>query len=63
VLYTDGLIEFNHDADEGERRLVAAATDAAETHPDHAAQFIVDRVLRGEERHPDDVAVLTIWFD
>jgi serine phosphatase RsbU (regulator of sigma subunit) len=62
VLYTDGLIEFNHDAADGERRLLRAAADAANEQPEHPARFIVENVLRGEERHPDDVAVLTISF-
>jgi serine phosphatase RsbU (regulator of sigma subunit) len=62
VLYTDGLIEFNHDADEGERRLVQAVAEAANAKPTHPAQFIVESVVRGEQRHPDDVAVLTIFF-
>jgi len=63
VLYTDGLIEFSHNADEGERRLLQATADAANAHPARPAQFIVESVLRGDVRHPDDVAVLTIFFE
>jgi serine phosphatase RsbU (regulator of sigma subunit) len=63
VLYTDGLIEFNHDADEGQRRLLQAASEAVTSKAANPAQFIVENVLRGDERHPDDVAVLTIFFD
>jgi serine phosphatase RsbU (regulator of sigma subunit) len=62
VLYTDGLIEFNHDAEEGERRLLVAARQAVETNASDPAQFIVRSVLRDEPEYTDDVAVLTIFF-
>lgn len=62
VLYTDGLVEFSHDVDEGEARLLAAARDAVEARDPSPAGFIVEHVLRGEQRYPDDVAVLTIAF-
>jgi serine phosphatase RsbU (regulator of sigma subunit) len=64
VLYTDGLIESNHDTEDGEVRLLRAARDAVTAKAQHPAKFIVERALKEEERrHPDDVAVLTILFD
>ena len=57
VIYTDGLIEATHDAEEGERRLRAAllAIDVDAARP---AQSIHDAVLADGLR--DDVAILTI---
>jgi len=63
VLYTDGLIEFSHDTDEGEARLLKAARDAVDTKAPHPAKFIVESVLQKEPQHPDDVAVMTIFFE
>jgi serine phosphatase RsbU (regulator of sigma subunit) len=63
VLYTDGLIEFNHDADEGEARLLEAARAAVESETSNPARFIVESVLVNEPQHPDDVAVMTIFFE
>jgi serine phosphatase RsbU (regulator of sigma subunit) len=63
VLYTDGLIEFSHDVDEGEARLLKASRDAVETRSPRPAKFIVDSVLQSEPQHPDDVAVMTILFE
>jgi len=63
VLYTDGLIEFNHDTDEGQRRLLAAASEAVTSNAANPARFIVEQVLGREVGHPDDVAVLTIFFE
>jgi serine phosphatase RsbU (regulator of sigma subunit) len=63
VLYTDGLIEYSHDAEEGETRLLRAATEAVTAKAQNPAKFIVDAVLQEEPRHPDDVAVLTIFFE
>ncbi|MEA2786841.1 MAG: hypothetical protein QOF71_2945 [Candidatus Eremiobacteraeota bacterium] len=62
ILYTDGLIEFSHDVEEGEARLLSAARAAVDANVDHPARFIVESVLLEEQRHPDDVAVLTINF-
>jgi len=62
VLYTDGLIEFSRDTDEGEARLLRAANDAVNARTAHPARFIVESVLHEVERLPDDVAVLTIYF-
>ena len=63
VLYTDGLIEYSHDIQDGEARLLRAARDAVTTKANNPARFIVESVLQEESRHPDDVAVLTIFFE
>lgn len=63
VLYTDGLIEYDHDIQDGEARLLRAVRDAVATKPQNPARFIVESVLQGELQHPDDVAVLTIFFE
>jgi serine phosphatase RsbU (regulator of sigma subunit) len=62
VLYTDGLIEFSHDTNEGEARLLRAADEAVNSRSAHPARFIVESVLHEVQRLPDDVAVLTIYF-
>jgi serine phosphatase RsbU (regulator of sigma subunit) len=64
VLYTDGLLEFRHDVEEGEARLMKAAQAAAEERAQNPARFIVESVLQDEpQQHPDDIAVLTIFFE
>ena len=63
VLYTDGLIEFSHDVEEGEARLLRAAHDAVSAKARNPAKFIVESVLQEEQQHPDDVAVMTIFFE
>jgi serine phosphatase RsbU (regulator of sigma subunit) len=63
VLYTDGLIEYGHDIEEGEARLLRAARDAADLKVPNPAQSIVESVLQEEPQHPDDVAVMTIFFE
>jgi sigma-B regulation protein RsbU (phosphoserine phosphatase) len=63
VLYTDGLIESSHDIQDGEARLLRAARDAVKTKAQKPARFIVESVLKEESQHPDDVAVLTIFFE
>jgi serine phosphatase RsbU (regulator of sigma subunit) len=63
VLYTDGLVEFNHNDLEGEARLLKAARDAVETQAPLPACFIVESVLEEESQYPDDVAVMTIYFE
>ena len=63
VLYTDGLVEYNHDIQAGEARLLRAAREAVTTRARHPARFIVESVLQEELEHPDDVAVLTILFE
>jgi serine phosphatase RsbU (regulator of sigma subunit) len=63
ILYTDGLIEFSHNADDGLDRLLRAARDAVEAKPPNPAAFIAESVLLEEPLHPDDIAVLTIFFE
>ena len=63
VLYTDGLIESDHDAEAGEIRLLKVARDAVDTQTKKPAGFIVDSVLKEDRQHPDDVAVMTIFFE
>jgi serine phosphatase RsbU (regulator of sigma subunit) len=63
VLYTDGLVEFSHDVEEGEARLLKAAQGAVESKAQQPARFIVENVLQEEQPYRDDVAVLTISFD
>lgn len=62
VMYTDGLIEFDRDADEGMASLLLAIRKAVDSKATHPAAFIVASVLKEESMHPDDVAVLTISF-
>jgi hypothetical protein len=63
VLYTDGLVEFSHNPAQGQARLIRAAQAAVDVHAKHPAKFIVENVLQDEpQRHPDDIAVLTISF-
>ena len=62
ILYTDGLIEFSHDVEDGEARLLKAARDAVETNAPRPARFIVDSVLEKDPQYSDDVAVMTILF-
>jgi PAS domain S-box-containing protein len=57
VLYTDGLIEFARDLDEGERRLDDAIA-ALDTTSDDLAGGIMERVLGSDEAN-DDIAILT----
>ncbi len=63
VLYTDGLIESGHDAEDGEARLLSAASKAVNAKVPAPAAFIVESVLSEKPEHPDDVAVLTIFFE
>jgi PAS domain S-box-containing protein len=58
VLYTDGLIEFARDLDEGERRLDDAIAALAATAGDDIAGSIMQRVLGSDEAN-DDIAILT----
>jgi PAS domain S-box-containing protein len=58
VLYTDGLIEFARDLDEGERRLDAAILALDGPAGDGAAAAIMQRVL-GSDQATDDIAILT----
>lgn len=63
ILYTDGLIESSHDIQNGEARLLRSVRDAVTAEARNPAKFIVESVLLEESQHPDDVAVLTIFFE
>jgi serine phosphatase RsbU (regulator of sigma subunit) len=63
VLYTDGLVEFNHDIDEGEAALLHVSREAVNANAREPARFIAAEMLQGKAKYPDDVAVLTIRFD
>jgi len=58
VLYTDGLLEFSRDLDEGEQRIEGAIRDLDVHDIDHLAGAIMKRVLR-EDQASDDIAILT----
>ncbi len=58
VLYTDGLIEFDHNILEGERILWEAVAGEMEVQTPDPSAAIVRRVILGAPQ--DDVAVLTI---
>jgi PAS domain S-box-containing protein len=58
VLFTDGLIELDHDISAGEARLRAAARAALEENRGDPATFIVSTLVGPEPR--DDVAILTV---
>jgi serine phosphatase RsbU (regulator of sigma subunit) len=62
VLYTDGLIEFDRNAADGEAQLLVASRAAVEERVSSPASFIVESVVRKGLQLPDDVAVLTIRF-
>jgi len=58
VLYTDGLLEFSRDLDEGERRIEAAIRELDVDDVDHLAGAIMKRVLL-DDQPSDDIAILT----
>jgi PAS domain S-box-containing protein len=62
VLYTDGLIEFARDLDEGERRLDEAIAALDGDYPADIAGAIKLRVLSGEQA-TDDIAILTATIE
>jgi anti-sigma regulatory factor (Ser/Thr protein kinase) len=62
TLFTDGLIEFARDIDEGERRIEAAILELAQTETEHLAAAIMKRVL-GQDEATDDIAILTATID
>jgi len=61
VLYTDGLIEYSRDLDEGEAALLKAAEAAAVLPAADPAVEIRDRIFR-DRKVTDDVAILTVRF-
>jgi serine phosphatase RsbU (regulator of sigma subunit) len=63
VLYTDGLTEFNHDVDEGEISLLRISREALDAKVRFPARFIVEQMLQTPAKYPDDVAVVTIFFE
>ena len=58
VLFTDGLLEFSRDLDEGERRIETAIRDVGVVERDHLAAAIMNHVLVDDEPS-DDIAILT----
>ena len=60
TLYTDGLIEYDRDWEEGERRVLAVLRSIHARSADPAASLL-QRIFDGEAP-PDDVAILTISF-
>jgi PAS domain S-box-containing protein len=60
-LYTDGLIEFDHDLVTGEERLLAAAAASVKSRVANPAKFVAAHVL-GDVIPNDDIAVLTLSF-
>jgi len=58
TLFTDGLIEFARDLDEGERRIEAAIRELDGSDTEHLAAAIMKRVL-GSDEATDDIAILT----
>jgi|GEM_PF-1655734 len=59
VLYTDGLVEYDHDVIRGEAALVGAVKAEAVTRSTNPARAIQERILDGRVLR-DDVAVLTV---
>ncbi len=60
TLYTDGLIEYDHDWEEGERRLLQVLRSIRDRSADPASALL-QRIFDGQAP-PDDVAILTISF-
>lgn len=61
VLYTDGLIEYDHDLIEGEQRMLESAKNVAVQRLSDPAGAIEDAIFKNHEPL-DDVAILTIAF-
>ena len=61
VLYTDGLIESDHDVVAGEAALAASVAEEAFALTPSPAIFLRDRLLRGKSH--DDVAILVVGFE
>jgi PAS domain S-box-containing protein len=62
VLYTDGLMEFARDLDDGQRRIEAAIRELADEGVEHFAGELMKRVL-GDDQASDDIAILTVTID
>jgi len=61
ILYTDGLVEYDHDLIEGERRMLDAARKIARRRAANPAAEMQDEIFARYEPL-DDVAILTILF-
>jgi len=62
VMFTDGLMEFARDLDDGERRIEDAIRTLAREDIDHLAGALMKAVL-GEDDPTDDIAILTVTID
>ena len=62
VMFTDGLMEFARDLDEGERRIEAAIRRLAGGEIEHLAGALMKEVL-GDDEPTDDIAILTVTLD
>jgi len=62
VMFTDGLMEFARDLDDGERRIEDAIRTLAREDIDHLAAALMKAVL-GEDEPTDDIAILTVSID
>jgi PAS domain S-box-containing protein len=62
VMFTDGLMEFARDLDDGERRIEDAIRALARGGMDHLAAALMKAVL-GEDEPTDDIAILTVTID
>jgi PAS domain S-box-containing protein len=62
VMFTDGLMEFARDLDDGERRIEEAIRTLAREDIDHLAAALMKAVL-GEDAPTDDIAILTVTID
>jgi PAS domain S-box-containing protein len=62
VMFTDGLMEFARDLDDGERRIEDAIRTLAREDIDHLAAALMKAVL-GDDEPTDDIAILTVTID
>jgi len=62
VMFTDGLMEFARDLDDGERRIEAAIRTLAREDIEHLAAALMKAVL-GDDEPTDDIAILTVTID
>lgn len=58
VLYTDGLLEYDREIENAERRLLSVVAERRFLAAPNAAQRLIDEALLGEQR--DDIAVLLV---
>ncbi len=61
ILFTDGLLEYDHDIIEGERRLLEVVNYIGVQRLANPARAIMEAILK-RRKAPDDVAILTIAF-